>query len=84
MIVSEVKAAVEVAVAEHPRLREVLSDCGLWEDPGFSFTGSSLFKSSGLGFWVLSFRAAFQGFSFKGFRQGFLEWFRGSRSFQVP
>ena len=47
MIVSEVKAAVEVAVAEHPRLREVLSDCGLWEDPGSSlFKVSSLFKGS--------------------------------------
>ncbi|OLQ06280.1 DNA repair protein complementing XP-C cells-like, partial [Symbiodinium microadriaticum] len=29
---NQVKAAVEVAVAEHPRLREVLSDCGLWEE----------------------------------------------------
>ncbi|CAE6943166.1 mus210 [Symbiodinium natans] len=28
----QVKASVELAVAEHPRLREVLSDCGLWEE----------------------------------------------------
>jgi len=29
---NQVKASVEVAVAEHPRLREVLSACGLWEE----------------------------------------------------
>ena len=44
ILLFQVRASVDAAVAEHPRLREALSPCGLWE----AWAQGSRFKAQGV------------------------------------